>query len=311
VTVTYGLDTYTQRAAFVTYRTEFESGNASGLNPDFFESLATESSESTGRRMRIQNVEYRTNATENRGSLTLAFTWTHFLERPDRDTLRFHDALLVSDPNPEGRLWLSTLDENQTMTIRTPPGYSVNTTQAPSFEFENNSVVIEGPQEFDGDLTIAYQRTAPTGDTGDTADTLRVFVAGAAVPAVVIVVAAYVLRRRDDRGPSTAGSANEGEPGAAAGQPPDGSDDEGDGDPADGDDGGDTVDLSLLSDEERVERLLERNGGRMKQATIVRETGWSDAKVSQLLSSMADEGRVEKLRLGRENLISLPDDDEE
>ncbi|MFC6990132.1 helix-turn-helix transcriptional regulator [Haloplanus sp. GCM10025708] len=68
-------------------------------------------------------------------------------------------------------------------------------------------------------------------------------------------------------------------------------------------------DVSLLSDEERVEHLLERNGGRMKQAQIVRETGWSDAKVSQLLSSMAEEDRVEKLRLGRENLISLPDEE--
>ncbi|MFB6235476.1 MAG: helix-turn-helix transcriptional regulator [Halopenitus sp.] len=66
-------------------------------------------------------------------------------------------------------------------------------------------------------------------------------------------------------------------------------------------------DLSLLSDAERVERLLERNGGRMRQADIVEETDWSDAKVSQLLSSMAEEGRVEKLRLGRENLISLPE----
>ncbi|KKF39139.1 hypothetical protein FK85_30950, partial [Halorubrum saccharovorum] len=74
-------------------------------------------------------------------------------------------------------------------------------------------------------------------------------------------------------------------------------------------DGGE--DLSLLSDEERVERLLEDSGGRMRQADIVAETGWSDAKVSQLLSAMADSGRVEKLRLGRENLISIPDDGEE
>jgi hypothetical protein len=75
------------------------------------------------------------------------------------------------------------------------------------------------------------------------------------------------------------------------------------------DDSGDEVDEELLSDEERVERLLERNGGRMKQATIVKETGWSNAKVSQLLSSMAEEGRVDKLRIGRENLISFPDED--
>jgi predicted Rossmann fold nucleotide-binding protein DprA/Smf involved in DNA uptake len=67
-------------------------------------------------------------------------------------------------------------------------------------------------------------------------------------------------------------------------------------------------DPELLSDEERVEYLLERNGGRMKQANIVKETGWSNAKVSQLLSSMEEEGRVDKLRIGRENLISLPDE---
>jgi len=46
----------------------------------------------------------------------------------------------------------------------------------------------------------------------------------------------------------------------------------------------------------------------MRQADIVAKTGWSDAKVSQLLSAMAELGRVEKLRLGRENLISIPDD---
>jgi len=71
----------------------------------------------------------------------------------------------------------------------------------------------------------------------------------------------------------------------------------------------DGVDPDLLSDEERVIRLIERNGGRMKQANIVTETGWSNAKVSQLLSSMDEDGRINKLRIGRENLISLPDED--
>lgn len=71
------------------------------------------------------------------------------------------------------------------------------------------------------------------------------------------------------------------------------------------------IDRELLSDEEYVEALVERNGGRMKQANIVSETGWSNAKVSQLLSAMAEEGRIEKLRIGRENLISFPDDDDD
>jgi uncharacterized membrane protein len=55
--------------------------------------------------------------------------------------------------------------------------------------------------------------------------------------------------------------------------------------------------------------LLERNGGRMKQANIVPETGWSNAKVSQLLSAMDEADRIDKLRIGRENLISLPGED--
>jgi len=93
--------------------------------------------------------------------------------------------------------------------------------------------------------------------------------------------------------------------GAAAGAAgADGADAEDDDDEQD-----DGIDEELLSDEERVERLIERNGGRMKQATIVKETGWSNAKVSQLLSAMAEEGRVDKLRIGRENLISFPDED--
>lgn len=75
------------------------------------------------------------------------------------------------------------------------------------------------------------------------------------------------------------------------------------------DPGEEDVDEELLSDEERVERLLRRNGGRMKQANIVAETGWSNAKVSQLLSSMDEDNRIDKLRIGRENLISLPDED--
>lgn len=61
----------------------------------------------------------------------------------------------------------------------------------------------------------------------------------------------------------------------------------------------------LLSDEDRVERLLQENGGRMKQVSIVEETEWSKSKVSMLLSEMEDDGSISKLRVGRENIISL------
>ncbi len=61
----------------------------------------------------------------------------------------------------------------------------------------------------------------------------------------------------------------------------------------------------ILSDEDRVVNLLEENGGRMKQVNIVEETDWSKSKVSMLLSDMEDDGEISKLRVGRENIISL------
>ncbi len=58
-------------------------------------------------------------------------------------------------------------------------------------------------------------------------------------------------------------------------------------------------------DERRVVELLAANDGRMKQSEIVRETGWSKAKVSRLLSTMEARGEVAKLSVGRENVVSL------
>lgn len=67
-----------------------------------------------------------------------------------------------------------------------------------------------------------------------------------------------------------------------------------------------TPEPAVLTDEERVHRLLESNGGRMHQTRIVEETEWSKSKVSMLLSEMESEGTISKLRVGRENIISQP-----
>jgi uncharacterized membrane protein len=64
-------------------------------------------------------------------------------------------------------------------------------------------------------------------------------------------------------------------------------------------------DEEVLSDEERIVSLLESEGGRMKQVDIVERTDWSKSKVSMQLSEMEDEGTISKLRVGRENIISL------
>ncbi|WP_339105980.1 winged helix-turn-helix transcriptional regulator [Haloterrigena salinisoli] len=62
----------------------------------------------------------------------------------------------------------------------------------------------------------------------------------------------------------------------------------------------------IVSDQKRVYRLLQENGGQMKQSEIVDTVDWSKAKVSRLLSDLEDDGEITKISVGRENLICLP-----
>lgn len=62
-----------------------------------------------------------------------------------------------------------------------------------------------------------------------------------------------------------------------------------------------------LSDAERVKWVLESHGGRVKQQTIAEECGWGDSKTSKVVSDLHERGDVDRFRLGRENVVSLPE----
>lgn len=66
------------------------------------------------------------------------------------------------------------------------------------------------------------------------------------------------------------------------------------------------ADEEFLPDDERVVAILQQNGGRMRQSAIVTETDWSKSKVSMLLSEMEEDDDITRLRVGRENIVSLP-----
>lgn len=61
--------------------------------------------------------------------------------------------------------------------------------------------------------------------------------------------------------------------------------------------------VQTLSDIEYVMELVDSCGGRIKQKELVRRTGWSEAKVSRVTSALAEDGYLEKLQIGRENVI--------
>ncbi|WP_336024488.1 helix-turn-helix transcriptional regulator [Halobellus salinisoli] len=337
----YALESENETRAFRSLASEYEAGESDvGPTPVLFESLQQRASESTGRQMAIENVTYHSSIDEevDRGTLALTFRWTNFLRQGENETLLLDDVFaLPTAETDEQRTWLSIFDDDQQILIRPPESYTVTGTSIPVQQRES-AIILAEPSDFEGEdeaLEVTYSAVGPAGR-------LPVgLLAGGGILAVVTLFAGlWVIQRSETRTlPWASPSPNDAPPGGAVGAPESngGTDapatrpadetavdrsaesaqpvSEGDRRP-DRDDpsAGDVEagpDLSLLSDEERVEHLLEQNGGRMKQATIVDETDWSDAKVSQLLSAMADEGRVDKLRLGRENLISLPDDAEE
>ena len=298
VSAVFVLDDTNDSSAFRALGREFEEGNA-GFSVGAFRQAANESSVVTGRSMNVTNVTR--NATivgENAsgadtGRLTLGFRWTNFA-RTNGDRLVVGDAF-----NTTRGTWLPGLAANQTLVIESPPGYVV--TRSP-IGFTNGTLAWEGPTTFEpGSPTVVFtDRNGPNPSPdagGGPLASLPALALGVVAVALTTVVGAYALARRDE---GEADGSETGTGGRAVEEP---TDDPSAPEPS-------PTEAELLSDEERVERLLEGNGGRMKQAAIVSETGWSNAKVSQLLSAMADEGRVEKLRIGRENLISLPDEEE-
>ncbi|TKX79129.1 hypothetical protein [Halorubrum sp. SD626R] len=322
VSVRYALADETEVGAFRTAGERFLAGEV-GPTPALFEGFAREASRNVDRTMRIRSVDREVTVHEDPsgfevadgetvavGELRLTFVWTEFLGS-DGENLVLGDALTT----PEGT-WLRSLGEGQTLEVATPERYTVTGTPGATVPLRDNAVIIEGPRTFaEGErVAVVYASTGPVGPPWE------MLTAAIVVAALLIAGSVVGYRRMETNGGDETGATGaNGNVEGASREPDEGPDPNGgtvgssdaEEDPDGSVESEPEEDLSLLSDEERVERLLTENGGRMRQADIVSETGWSDAKVSQLLSEMADGGRVEKLRLGRENLISLPDGDDE
>ena len=318
VTVRMPIADEREREEFEAFASDFEAGESGfDLGAGAFERAASEASAASGREMSITSVQRDSevvNASETGeqyGVLRLSFTWEAFARVGEDGTVYVEDAFNTTDGT-----WLPGLGPDQSLTIRAPPGYGGPSTSP--IGAEEGNLHWEGPETFEpGYFSIVYPPTS-TGPAEPPDNGLSTaLVAGAVVlSAAALLLGVYLLFARrqgdddtstDEGAPPTDGSTEAaGESTSDSAEPP-----ESGTDTARGSEGAtrtedEEPDFELLSDEERVEHLLEQSGGRMKQATIVKETGWSNAKVSQLLSAMDEEDRIDKLRIGRENLISLP-----
>ncbi len=322
ITSRFALPNESDRADFRRFVADLRDGTDPdprvGYSSATFRSLADRVAATTDRSdMQIVDPSWDGAVRNDTGEVSLSFTWTNFA-RTDGDRVLLDDVFRADVG------LVSSLSPDQRLVIAPPPGYAVSDTPFPT---EDGTIRIDGTEDVPQDVTggnasVVYVPRAGVGPTGRIP--VVPVVGGLAVAVVALGTAYLYLDRQDgddpDSPPPTASDTDS--PDTPADPAPDTPDTTGKPAATDGStateatadastaavDATADVDEELLSDEERVERLLATNGGRMKQATIVSETGWSNAKVSQLLSSMDEAGRIDKLRIGRENLISLPDE---
>jgi hypothetical protein len=320
--------------SFERFQQRFRSNTSQFLDPyrSGIQQTVAQAADATGRQMEAVNFSAETNiqtVPRRWGVVTYRFTWTDFAQQSD-------DRLVVGDVFQGG----FRITQNDTLVVSAPSDGRIQNADPEPDRIDNGTVRWRGPRNFLSsrprvvfDQSPAGTDVTPTptdgtgpssptdpgtetqsgpgddqngdGGTGDGGDN-GLLLAGMVVVTVVLALGVFaVWRRRDDSGTPTPSASDES--------------DTADGTAGDASETGaepaiqsTTTDppAEPLTNEQQVKQLLEANGGQMRQADIVAEVDWSKSKTSRVLTSMADEGHVEKITLGRENVIRLPTDED-
>lgn len=248
---------------------------------------AENAADATGREMAITEMAVSAEKRElprEYGVVTYTFRWSNFAA-VEGDRLVVGDAIDGLFLDEDTALLVSWSDENELLAASPTPT-----------DTRGSSVIYDGPINFGSGeprIEIGPPDAAPPADSGGFLPVSPAI----AVAAVVLLFGAgagvFVAYRR--RNEATAGD------GTPAGE-------ESSEDSAAGDD---PTDAELLSNEEQVLRLIEGEGGRIKQKEVAERLEWTDAKTSQVTKKLREEGKLEGFRLGRENVLSLPEEGEE
>ncbi|MGQ3412629.1 helix-turn-helix transcriptional regulator [Natrinema sp. LN54] len=257
----------------------------------------TDGINATNREMELSNMSITTEtdtAPREVGHAVVTFDWSDFA--------------LVELNRIEAGTALSglTLEEGTSLQFRWPEGYSIHESEGtpqvqPSPDDRSNSSVTwtdELNTPDGGPQVVLIKNDTVNADPATTDE-------GPAMPWVIVVLALALLATvgvagwllgRDRSGGGAAGA----EPQTAR---------RADGSPEPEPNGANGPPTELLSNEERVLRLLEERGGRIKQQAVVSELGWTEAKTSQVVGELRENDEIEVFRIGRENVLSLPDEE--
>ena len=315
LTIRMSLDSDQAEAEFAAFREEFAS-NRSEFVDDYRTTMVDAVSEAanlTQREMRATDFEAETGTEavpRERGFVTYRFRWEGFAPVDD-------GTISVGDTFEDGLF----LEENSLLIIRMPDGYESTAVEPDPDQVASNELRWEGPVQFgDERPSVEFVQSDSTDDSTDGTDSTddqsngtdstddQGGDSGGALPGSVLfgtagvavlagVAALYLHRRRQEPDPkeSPAGLATDDETGPDTAETR-----------QERTDPGEVPELA--TDEDRVVATLKAEGGRMRQSDLADQLDWSPSKTSRVLSDMADEGEIEKLRIGRENVIDRVDE---
>jgi hypothetical protein len=320
LTIRMQLDSEEAEERFAAFEEEF-AANRSTFVDNYREPRVDAISDAenlTGREMTATGFDAETGTeavVRERGFVTYQYRWVGFAPVED-GVVRAGDVF-------ESGLFV---EENGILVVESPDGYEVTTVEPEPDETGESELRWEGPVSFsDRRPSVAF---APSDDPGDTTDgtaddtpgdttadgddspgddgsdgglsTGPVLFGTAGIAVLIGAGAFYLHRRRQHPDPEDTPAAGDVTDGVATGS-----------ETATGAEAATDSDEmpDLATDEDRVLAALEAEDGRMKQSELADQLDWSPSKTSRVLSDMADEGEIEKLRIGRENVIDLADDE--
>ncbi|GAB3678713.1 helix-turn-helix transcriptional regulator [Halopiger thermotolerans] len=288
-------------------REDIEANNAAYVADEMaaWNKTLEDSENATDREMHLEDGAIETDTSsqpQNLGHVQVSFEWINFAY-VELNRIEISDVLTGI-----------VLSQDTTMEVYPPDGYVISEDES-STESGDGSVFWQGDStDFTADPPTVVMiengdvqnesanATANASAAGDRGPPMRWSIVAAALALLVVAGAAgWWVRDRGILGPGPAPEAG----GGRGGGPP----------PAEGAANGGEAKSNgpppeLLSNEERVLRLLEQRGGRIKQQEVVSELDWTEAKTSQVVSGLREDGEIEVFRIGRENVLSLPDEGE-
>lgn len=271
----YRLDDDESEAAFESLRADIRNDSETYEErfADRMRPTLQEAENATGREMALLTVTVSTERVQlpqEYGVVVYRFEWTGFAA-VGGGRLRAGDAL-------DGLF----LDEGTALSVTWPDGYHAAGVSPPPDRQEARTVYWTGPREFGaGEPRVELAPGTPPADDGDTTAPAAAESAGwlSGLPPVLLGVLALV-----GLGAVLAVATRRGA----------------------GDDGAGDAAADLRTNEERVLDLLAERGGRLKQQEVAAALGWTDAKTSKVVRGLREDGEVEVVRVGRENVVALP-----